>query len=280
MDTTPRNNDDIAPLSPEEIKAIGEIQIGPAKHEIFLNKHYKKLIIGGIALMIAASGAICYATYVQERNARAGAALVAATNIKTPGTVTTAADYDATGLASLVGDYADTASAATAELMEGLSLLSGEGDAAQQGISRLEQLAANSGSDIIRARAQAALALYYTRQNDAADKAKAAWQSIIAMPQNPYTALAYLSLGDLAKQAGELEQARTFYTQISTACPSSPIVRQGTAEMRLQLLEVEAPTPVAPTPEPAKPAASPFASPLQGSSPFFPSVSTMPGSGE
>ena len=48
---TAKNDDDIRPMSPEEIKAIGEIELGPSKHEIFLNQHYKKLMWGGIGVV-------------------------------------------------------------------------------------------------------------------------------------------------------------------------------------------------------------------------------------
>ena len=45
MQTTNKTeNPEETPLTPEEVKAIGEIELGPAKHEVFLNKHYKKLI--------------------------------------------------------------------------------------------------------------------------------------------------------------------------------------------------------------------------------------------
>ena len=56
MDTTSKNTEDTLPLTPEEIKAIGEIAIGPSRHEQFLNAHYKKLMWGGITLGIAAGG--------------------------------------------------------------------------------------------------------------------------------------------------------------------------------------------------------------------------------
>ena len=65
MDDKTRNDDDIRPLSPEEIKAIGEIEIGPSKHEIFLNAHYKKLMWGGIGLSVAAA---CIIAYFSHRN--------------------------------------------------------------------------------------------------------------------------------------------------------------------------------------------------------------------
>ena len=56
MDTNSKTNEDTLPLSPEEIKAIGEIAIGPSRHEQFLNAHYRKLMWGGITLGIVAGG--------------------------------------------------------------------------------------------------------------------------------------------------------------------------------------------------------------------------------
>ncbi len=287
MDNYNKNSEEDAPLSPEEIKAIGEIQIGPAKHEVFLNKHYKKLIVGGLALVVAASAAICYATYVQQRDEDAGAALVSAMKLTAPGNAAAPDMYDAAQLATVVGDYAPTPSAPTAELMEGLSLLTAEGDKQQTGIARLEQVAANATNTLISARARAALAAHYMRSGDN-DKAATEWNNIVNLPQNPYTALAYLCLGDLAKQGGDIEGARTFYKQISTACPSSPLARQGAAELRLMLLEVDAPKQEVPAPKQETPATNPFANPF-GPSPMapastggdfsFPSTSTLPGSG-
>lgn len=285
MDTNYKNSEDTAPLSPEEIKAIGEIQIGPAKHEVFLNKHYKKLIVGGLAFVAVASAAICYATYVQQRDEDAGATLVNALKLTSPGMAATPDAYDAAQLATVVGDYAPTPSAPTAELMEGLSLLTAEGDKQQMGIDRLEQLAANSANDLVCAIAGASVATHYMRSG-ADDKAMEAWTRVTRLPQNPYTALAYLSMGDLAKQAGKLEEARGYYKQISMACPNSPLARQGAAELRLMLLEVDAPKQETPAPKPESPAtANPFANPFGAPAPTtsgnfsIPSGSTLPASG-
>lgn len=287
MDNNYKNSDDTTPLSPEEIKAIGEIQIGPAKHEVFLNKHYKKLIVGGLVLVAVGSAAICYATYVQQRNEDAGAAMVHALKLSAPGQAASPAEYDASTLAQVVADYSPTPSAPTAELMEGLSLLTSDGNQQQTGIARLEQLALNSTSNLICARARAALAAHYMRSGEP-DKAAAEWNHVVRLPQNPYTALAYLCMGDLAKQRGDIESARSYYSQISTACPTSPLARQGAAELRLMLLEVDAPKPEAPAPKPEPPAANPsfahpFAAPesASGAGQFsFPSTSTLPGSGQ
>lgn len=286
MDTNYKNSEDTAPLSPEEIKAIGEIEIGPSKHEIFLNNHYKKLIVGGLALVAVASAAICYATYVEQRDMDAGAATVSAMKLTAPGNAATPDAYDAAQLATVVGDYAPTPSAPTAELMEGLSLLTAEGDKQQDGIARLEQLAASSANDLICARARAALAAHYMRTGDSA-KSATEWKNITNLPQNPYTALAYLCLGDLAKQGGDVEGARNYYKQISTACPASPLARQGAAELRLMLLEVDAPKVETPAPKQETPAPNPFASPFgmpsaapaTGGDFSFPSTSTLPGTG-
>lgn len=286
MDTNYKNSEDTAPLSPEEIKAIGEIEIGPSKHEIFLNNHYKKLIVGGLALVAVASAAICYATYVEQRDMDAGAATVSAMKLTAPGNAATPDAYDAAQLATVVGDYAPTPSAPTAELMEGLSLLTAEGDKQQAGIARLEQLATSSANDLICARARAALAAHFMRTGDSA-KSATEWKNITNLPQNPYTALAYLCLGDLAKQGGDVEGARNYYKQISTACPASPLARQGAAELRLMLLEVDAPKVETPAPKQETPAPNPFASPFgmpsaapaTGGDFSFPSTSTLPGTG-
>ena len=71
-------DEDIMPLSPEEIKAIGEIELGPSKHEQFLNEHYKKLLWGGITLGIAAGCVIAYFSTQNDRTHQAAAVTVAA----------------------------------------------------------------------------------------------------------------------------------------------------------------------------------------------------------
>lgn len=283
METNYKTNEDTAPLSPEEIKAIGEIQIGPAKHEVFLNNHYKKLIVGGLAVVVAASAAICYATYVQQRDEDAGAAMVAAMKLTAPGQTAQPDEYDASTLDKVTGEYAPTPSAPTARLMEGLSMLSAEDAKKQAGIGMLEQVAAESVDTLVSSRARAALAAHYMRSGDD-DKAATEWNNVIRLPQNPYTALAYLSLGDLAKQKGDIESAKNYYKQVATACPGSPLTRQGTAEMRLMLLEVDAPKQELPAPKPSAPS-NPFSSPFgaseapAGNQFSFPTTSTLPGNG-
>ena len=77
MDTNSKNNEDTMPLTPEEIKAIGEIAIGPSKHEQFLNAHYKKLMWGGITLGVAAGAVIAFFSHRNDMRQAAFAPQIA-----------------------------------------------------------------------------------------------------------------------------------------------------------------------------------------------------------
>ncbi len=283
-------NPDEMPLSPEEIKAIGEIELGPARHEIFLNKHYKKLIIGGIAFMVAASAAIGYYSYTEQQQENAGALIVTAMGTATQNGAAEPSAYAATALARINSEYPDTNSAELAQLMESLSLLT-DAAKAESALCQLENIAATTQNALLRARALASLASYYTREEQA-EKATGYWKQIIAQPANPYSALAYLTLGDLAKQSGDIEGARTYYNQLQSICPYSPLVRENIVGLRLALLEVDAPKPVvppapeqaseqpAPEPTPAAPApagGNPFG--IDPSNPFGDTPSTTPATG-
>ena len=267
METTKNNtNPDEMPLSPEEIKAIGEIELGPAKHEIFLNNHYKKLIVGGIAFMVAASAAIGYYSFKEQQKESAGALIVKAMGSAEQSGAVEPASYDAASLAAINSQYPDTNSAELAQLLESLSLLT-DSAKAEAALGQLEGIAAGTQNLLIRTRALASLATYYTNQEQG-EKATGYWQQIIAQPANPYSALAYLTLGDIARQNGDIEGARTYYNQLQSVCPYSPLVRENIVGLRLALLDVDAPKPVAPPAEPQPQPAAPQTPAPAGSNPF------------
>lgn len=282
--TTP--GPDEMPLSPEEIKAIGEIELGPARHEIFLNKHYKKLILAGIAFMVAASIGIGYYSYKNEQKELAGALVVRAMGASAGSGAVEPARYDAKALSEVAADYGDTNSADTARLLEALSLMT-DSARVEAGIGMLEALASTAKSDFLRARALASLAAYYMEEEQN-EKSASYWKQIIGLPVNPYSAVAYVNLGDLAKLAGDIEGARNFYSQVSSVCPNSPLVSEQVVGLRLALLEVDAPKPVAPPAEPAAtetpaaetPASHPFgidpANPFGNAQPSAPAGTTEP----
>lgn len=256
METNSKNNEDTLPLSPEEIKAIGEIAIGPSRHEQFLNAHYKKLMWGGITLGIVAGGVIAFFSHRNDMQHEAAARVVQAMKITAPGNgIASADEYDAATLQALQQDYSQTPSAETAELMQGLSLLA-KGD--ESGVAALESVASGSGALPLRARALAALATYQMQQGK---DSVPTWTRLTQLEANPYSALAYLLLGDLAKAKGEKDAARTWYEQGKAKCPTSALVADKTLDFRLTLLDVDAPTPVEAPAEPAadnNPLANPF----------------------
>lgn len=269
---TAKNPDEL-PLSPEEIKAIGEIELGPAKHEVFLNRHYKKLIYGGIALMLAASLAVSYYSYRNQQEQEAGALVVQAAGAASASGARGPEAYDAKSLATVGEHYADTPSVPVAGLMEALSLLADPAHA-EKGIARLEGMAEDSANELIRSRAAASLAAYYMRERKD-DKAVEYWQKVVAMPSNPYTAIAYINLGDMAKNAGDVESARNYYRQVSASTPNSGLAAEGIVGLREALLEVDAPREVQPQP---KPAPSPSFMPQDNQQNPFGGFSTLPGS--
>lgn len=234
---------DILPLTPDEIKAIGEIELGPSRHEQFLNAHYKKLMWGGIALGILGGSIIAYFSHLNDRKTEAAAQLVSAMKITAPGDAATPDAYDAKVLENLQQQHAGSAAAVTAKLMEGLSLLNAEDKS--QGIARLQALAAECDDVLISARALAAVASSLQADGKTEESAKA-WEQVAAQGQSPYLALAYLTLGDMARTSGQTEQARNYYLLAESKCATSTLVMNKTVQMHKMLLDVDAPTPVAP----------------------------------
>lgn len=239
---SPQEKTEVEPLSPEEIKAIGEIELGPSKHEVFLNNHYKKLLWGGIILGIAAGSIIAYFSHENDVRQAAGAEVVAAMGTAGPTGVTEPAAFDSAALGKLDTEYAATPSHETAQLLQGMKELTGAKP--EDGVKTLEELAAASQDIILQSRALATVAGYYLSEGKDAESA-AAWEKVIALGNSPYTALAYLTLGDLARNAGDTEKARDAYKQAETKCPTSPLVTGKTVQMHALLLDVDAPQHVA-----------------------------------
>lgn len=242
MAHTSKSSEESLPLTPEEMKAIGEIELGPSRHEQFLNNHYKKLIVAILVFMLIATAAIVYATWRAHREADAGAAAIAAMNV--PGGASEIGEYDLPTVENITAAYADTKAAATAELMRGMQLVSAGQE--QQGIAALESLIRDTDDAFLRLRAQVFLAGHYMSGGDT-EKATEMWQTVSRAGNSPWEALALLTLGDLAKQSGDVELARKHYTSLQEKCPASPLVL--TVQQRLLLLGVDAPVPVAPEPQ-------------------------------
>lgn len=247
MSSTPNDRNeqdaDIQPLSPEEIKAIGEIELGPSRHEQFLNAHYKKLMWGGIALGIISGSIIAYFSHRQDQKEAAAADMVAAMHLTAPATCATPEQYDKNMLSAVVSEHPGTPSAETAKLMQGLALLL-EADKTA-GIAALQSFAASAKDTLLAARALAAVATAHMEDGKEAEAAPV-WEQVAALGSSPYQALALMTLGDIARSSGDTEKARHFYEEAQSKCPTSPLVVNKAVQMRALLLDVDAPKPVAP----------------------------------
>lgn len=263
---TAKNDDDIRPMSPEEIKAIGEIELGPSKHEIFLNQHYKKLMWGGICLAVIAGSLIAYFSHRNDMRSEAAALVVESLN--PAGKPAQNMQFDATSLEQLERDFASTPAASTGHLMRGLLLL--RGDKPEEGVTYLREHVINAEDNTLTApRAMAAIAMQYVRDGKTKE-ALAAWQELADMAGHGYRALAFLNVGDLSLDLGDKDAARRAYTRAKTECSSSRLVTQGTVEQRLVMMEVDAPKRVKPQPaeapaESPAPTGNPFATPASDS---------------
>ena len=242
-----KRNEEALPLTPEEMKAIGEIELGPSRHEQFLNAHYRKLVVALIAFMLLATAAIVYATWRSTQEARSAEAAVAA--LRVPTGVAEAAGYDAAELDKITAEFPGTHAADTAPLLRGMHLLAA---GQQQGIAALQSVIDSSPNDFLRLRAQVTLALHYTDGGEL-DKAAALWQAVSSAGSSPWEPLALLSLGDISVQQGKADMAEIYYTQLKENCPGSPL--SAVARQRLLIVGVDPPVPVAPKPveQPAQP---------------------------
>ncbi len=233
---------DPTPLSAEDIKAIGEIEIGPSKHEVFLNNHYKKLLLGLVVVAVAGAGIIGFYSFDEQQKQDAGGRLIDAIQLKSVNDELQAKNYNDAAIAEIKTSFADTPAAKSAELLTALALL--DKNEIEKAIPALEQVAQSTQDITLRSRAAAAIAMHYTVEGD--EKAVAAWKNIVNMEDNIYTGFALISLGDLAQLAGDKEAARQYYTQAKTRAVSSAFVQLKDVERRLVLLDVDAPVPVVP----------------------------------
>lgn len=220
-------------LTEEELKAIGEIEIGPAKHEIFLNNHYKKVLLGILVGAIGAGIGIAYFSNKQDERDLAASMIV--TSLSSEG------NYMATELPAIKTQYAHSPSAATSQLIIALSMI--EGNQVESGLKELQRIAIEATDITIASRAAAAIANYQMAEGNN-ELATTAWQQVANMSINPYSALAYMSLGDIANSAGDKDKARNFYQSAKEKCATSSLVNAKDIEMRLLLVDVDAPKPV------------------------------------
>ena len=211
MNNTTQKPEEEMPLSPDEIKAIGEIQLGPAKHEVFLNKHYKKLIIGGVALIVAATAGIAWYAYGEQQEEDASSTLIAACGITNESATPDALRYDVSELNRVKAEYPETGAARSADVF----LMQNQMAAATPNLELCKKMADGSGADEYRLPACAHLAAYYMKNGDDAN-AIVYLRKIVETPSsNAYKNQSYKYLAFISLKQGNKEQAASYLSKMT-----------------------------------------------------------------
>lgn len=240
MNRRDSQNDPGAMLPPGEIRPIAEIEIGPTKHEKFLDQNYKKVALAVIAVALLVSGYIIYNVLGEEKMRDSGGALVSA--IAGDGGMTPEK------LDAVEQQYSGTHAATTAEYLKAISLWQqGKED---EGNAAMESFISKAPSDEWKSQALTVLGGHYMKAGKD-DDARRYFENAIQLTATPYTPIALLSLGDIARSKNETEKAQGYYQEVIQKYPGSAFAQtsemQAGAKSREMLLNVSAPERVRPS---------------------------------
>jgi predicted negative regulator of RcsB-dependent stress response len=212
---------------------LAEISQGPSAFEQFLDNNQKNLVIVAILLAIGAAALVVYRGIEKSRQETAGAEFNKAS--------------DLAALQSVVKDHVGTKAASSAMvLLADRQWSDGQQDAA---ITTLRDFIAANPEHPAVASARASLGAKLMAQGKAGD-ATAIFQDIADDPKSRFIApFALISLGDIAKAAGDLEKAETSYSRVKKDFPDSSFA--DTANKRIAILKAKPPVEVEPPPAPA-----------------------------
>jgi predicted negative regulator of RcsB-dependent stress response len=216
---------------------LAEIAQGPNAFEEFLDRNQKNLLVLALLLVIAAVGFVVYRGIQKSSEETAGAALNKAEDI--------------TALQAVVDQHASTSAAGSAMvLLANKQWDDGQQDAA---VTTLQKFVAENPGHPARPAAQASLGSKLMAQGKTGD-ATQVFESLAGDSSAGYIApFALISLGDIAKSAGDLEQAEASYTKVRTEFPDSSFAE--TASRRLAILKAKPPVEIEPPPAPETPTA-------------------------
>ena len=203
---------------------IGEISQEPSAFEAFLDANQKKLIIIGILAILCLVGYVVVTGLEKKAKEDAAAAVANAR---------TGPEYQA-----ISQEYAGKNAGGSAILLKS-QLLWGD-QQQQEAIEALETFVSEYPDHPAVGSAYASLGSYQ-QQLKKFDEAKEAFQKA-ANSESAVSSLALLSLGDLALQAGEDENAEEIYKKIVSEYESSHLQVKLMAQNRLKLINVESPT--------------------------------------
>jgi len=211
-------------------RPLAEISHGPSAFEAFLDRNQKGMIVLGVSLVAATAGWIIY------KGLKDGAE-------KSAGAILSKAD-DLPALQDLVKSSPETAAAGSAQLV----IASKQWDAGDQdaSIETLRAFIATHLKHPALASARASLASRLTQQGKT-DEAAALFREIADAPESRFIApYALVSLGDIAKAEGKLDDAEKSYKRVQDEFSSSPFANL--AGQHLRLLRFKPPVEIEPPP--------------------------------
>lgn len=222
---------------------IGEISQAPSAFENFLDANQKKLVIVGILVILGIIGYVIYDGLSLMKQKSAAADFAAANTIPQ--------------LEAVAKKHQGTPAGGSA-LIEKARLLWRD-QQQQEAVEELQSFLNSSPDHPAHTSALARLGSYFEQMGQL-DKAKEALESAAAKKEAA-SSLALLSLGDIARTAGDDEAARAYYERISAEFGETHFQVKSVAEQRLKLIGVALPIEKAPAP-PAPTDATTFPKPI------------------
>jgi TolA-binding protein len=219
---------------------LAEISQGPNAFEAFLDRNQKGLIVFAILLAIGAVCAVIYRGVQRSSQETAGAALTKA--------------KDLASLQAVVDEHSGTIAAGSASvLLADSQWADGKKDEA---IGTLQKFIDASPTHPAVATAKASLGSKLMNQGKTGDATRV-FEDLASDSSARFIApFALISLGDMARAAGETEKAEASYNRAKSDFPASSFAE--TAAKRLATLKAKAPVEIEAPPTPETPAADPL----------------------
>ena len=218
---------------------LAEISQAPNAFEAFLDRNQKGVAALAVLLVIGAIAAVVYRGIETSRQESAGAALTKA--------------EDLAGFQAVVDGNQGTAAAGSAMVL----LANSQWTANKQddAIATLKKFTSSFPEHPARPSAMASLGSKLMAQGKSGDAAKV-FEEVVADPAAKFIApFALISLGDIAKAAGDLEKAGVSYAKVKGDFPDSSFSE--TAVRRIATLKAKPPVEIEPPPAPPTPPATP-----------------------
>ena len=218
------------PESDQEPVPVGEISQQPSAFENFLDANQKKLIIGGIIIIVALVAYVVVDGLAKNTLENNSAAVSAARTVPE--------------LETQASEKAGTNAGGTALIHK--ARLQWEDLQQAEAVKTLESFLSDYPEHPAYASGLASLASYHQNMGEV-EKAKEYYSK--AVEENAaVSSIALISLGDIARNEGDDEAAKAFYDKASSEYGELHANIKGLAERHAKLLGVEAPTKVQPTP--------------------------------